>query len=227
MSRSHVLAPRPWREIRRLQLLRTRDNRIGPFDARESEGGPRRPLTFRYSLSTCFAAWPTSRSSAKGCRQDARRRGAHEHARSNQRGRRRGDGGEDRRHRKAAEADEQHATTPEAVREPAAHQQQTGQAHRKPSSTHCSSPMPAPRSRDMSGNATFTIVVSTALKNIDTHSTPRPHQRRAGAPTPSSSLTYVRKCRCSIRKLYAMGGRSIGPSRGAAALPTTPCRAEQ
>jgi hypothetical protein len=48
---------------------------------------------------------------------------------------------------------------------------------RNASSTHCSSPMPASRSFDMSGSATLTIVMSIALMNIAVQMTPRPHQR--------------------------------------------------
>src|SRR5918994_1249807 len=48
---------------------------------------------------------------------------------------------------------------------------------RNASSTHCSSPMPAPRSLDMSGSATLTIVMSIALMNIATQMTPSPHHR--------------------------------------------------
>ena len=48
---------------------------------------------------------------------------------------------------------------------------------RNASSTHCNSPIPASRSLDMSGSATFTIVMSIALMNIATQMTPRPHHR--------------------------------------------------
>jgi hypothetical protein len=42
--------------------------------------------------------------------------------------------------------------------------------------------MPASRSFDMSGSATFTIVMSIALMNIATQMTPRPHQRLSSTP---------------------------------------------
>jgi hypothetical protein len=43
--------------------------------------------------------------------------------------------------------------------------------------------MPASRSFDMSGSATFTIVMSIALMNIATQMTPRPHQRLSSTPS--------------------------------------------
>jgi hypothetical protein len=43
--------------------------------------------------------------------------------------------------------------------------------------------MPASRSFDMSGNATFTIVMSIALMNIATQMTPKPHQRLSSTPS--------------------------------------------
>jgi hypothetical protein len=50
-------------------------------------------------------------------------------------------------------------------------------ATRNASSTHCSSPMPASRSFEISGSATLTIVMSIALMSIATQMTPRPHHR--------------------------------------------------
>jgi hypothetical protein len=43
--------------------------------------------------------------------------------------------------------------------------------------------MPASRSFDMSGSATFTIVMSIVLMNIATPMTPRPHQRLFSTPS--------------------------------------------
>src|SRR5215217_4258846 len=79
---------------------------------------------------------------------------------------------------------------------------------RNASSTHCNSPIPASRSFDMSGSATFTIVMSITLMNIATQMTPRPHQRLSStAPRAGSADAKWMKCGTSIAA-YAAVARS-------------------
>ena len=61
-------------------------------------------------------------------------------------------------------------------------------ATRKPSSTHCSSPSVAFRSREIAGSATLTIVMSTALITIAAQTTASPRQRIAGSQARLSSI---------------------------------------
>src|SRR5918994_697592 len=95
---------------------------------------------------------------------------------------------------------------------------------RNASITHCSSPMPASRSFDMSGSATLTIVMSIALMNIATQMTPRPHHPLASTASAAEGAgAKWMKCGTSIAA-YLASGRSRAHATASANSAPRPLR---